>query len=272
MVAVIEPRMRLLREELGSCLDEVHFVDMAELGRNPARIIPEWLGFLQECSDDGQPVRGIGEPLWAGRRPEEIVECQLHEGLLNLAVGPDTPLWLRCLYDVSALDQQLAAEALYSHPAVVEVGSYRGSTDYGGLHHVDTVFRSELPEPPSDHARLSFGVTDLVTVRTHVTRSAIDAGLDADRARALTTAVTEIATNSVRHGGGRGVLLTWARPDALVCEISDRGQLDDPLIGRRTVSPEDESGRGVWLANQTCDLVQIRSTSEGCTVRLVSWL
>jgi anti-sigma regulatory factor (Ser/Thr protein kinase) len=278
LVAVIEPRLNLLREALGSDLDTVpfvdavRFVDMGELGRNPARIIPEWLGFVEEHSADGRPVRGIGEPIWAGRRPEEIVECQLHEGLLNLAVGPDTPLWLRCLYDVAALDADLAEEALRSHPAVVELGSYRGSTGYGGLHHVDSVFRSGLPEPPADSVRLPFGDADLVAVRKRVNRCAIDAGLDADRSGGLSAAVTEIATNSVQHGGGDGVLLTWTRPDALVCEVTDRGQLDDPLVGRRILSPNKESGRGVWLANQICDLVQIRSTAEGCAVRLVTWL
>ena len=44
----------------------------------------------------GVPVRGIGEPIWAGRRPEEILECQLHEALLNVAVDPKIPLWLIC--------------------------------------------------------------------------------------------------------------------------------------------------------------------------------
>jgi hypothetical protein len=29
---------------------------------------------------------------------------------------------------------------------------------------------------------------------------------------------------------------------------------------------------GLWLANQICDLVQVRSTPAGSTVRVVSWL
>ena len=39
-----------------------------------------------------RPVRGIGEPIWPGRHPEELLECQLHEALLNVAIDPD----LRC--------------------------------------------------------------------------------------------------------------------------------------------------------------------------------
>ena len=50
----------------------------------------------------GRPVRGIGEPIWPGRRPEELLECQLHEALLNVAVDPEVPFWLICPYDAGA--------------------------------------------------------------------------------------------------------------------------------------------------------------------------
>ena len=78
---------------------------MTELGRNPACIIPAWQTFLDECSGYGRPARGIGEPIWVGRRPEEIAECQLHESLLNLAIDPDLPFWLVCPYDDEQLDR-----------------------------------------------------------------------------------------------------------------------------------------------------------------------
>ena len=34
----------------------------------------------------------------------------------------------------------------------------------------------------------------------------------------------------------------------------------------------DGSGRGLWLANQLADLIQIRSAPEGTTIRLHAWL
>ena len=39
-----------------------------ELGANPARIIPAWQEFVAEHAAPGRRVRGIGEPIWAGRR------------------------------------------------------------------------------------------------------------------------------------------------------------------------------------------------------------
>jgi anti-sigma regulatory factor (Ser/Thr protein kinase) len=58
----------------------------------------------------------------------------------------------------------------------------------------------------------------------------------------------------------------WRDGDALVCEVRDRGQLGDPLAGRRP-TPEQPDGRGLWLVNQLCDLVQLRSSASGTVVR-----
>ena len=56
---------------------------MAELGRNPARIIPEVLAFAQ--IHPGKAVCCVGEPIWPGRTTEEIEEAVRHEALVNLA-------------------------------------------------------------------------------------------------------------------------------------------------------------------------------------------
>src|SRR6476661_10751923 len=69
MVAVTPPRIDLLREALDGDAAEVRFVDMSRLGANPARIIPAWRAFTDH--HPGRPVRGIGEPIWNGRRLEE---------------------------------------------------------------------------------------------------------------------------------------------------------------------------------------------------------
>jgi anti-sigma regulatory factor (Ser/Thr protein kinase) len=57
-----------------------------------------------------------------------------------------------------------------------------------------------------------------------------------------------------------------------VVEIRDSGRIDDPLVGRGTVDLTSEHGRGIWMANQLCDLVQVRSTGGGTQVRLYAWL
>jgi hypothetical protein len=44
------------------------------------------------------------------------------------------------------------------------------------------------------------------------------------------------------------------------------------LAGRVRPRGAEPDPRGLWLANQMCDLVQIRSTPKGSTVRIVTWL
>ncbi|HZB50137.1 MAG TPA: MEDS domain-containing protein, partial [Mycobacteriales bacterium] len=86
MAALPGSHLALLRDGLGADADYVELVDMTELGHNPARIIPGWRRFLERSCRGEQPVRGVGEPIWAGRRAAELTECQFHEALLNLAV------------------------------------------------------------------------------------------------------------------------------------------------------------------------------------------
>lgn len=272
MVAVRSERLELLREALGADTDGVWFVDMAILGRNPAGIIPAWRGFIEAFSAQDQPLRGVGEPIWAGRRDAEIAEAQLHEALLNMAVGADTPLWLRCPYDITALDGDLVAHAKRSHPVFLDGDTYRGSTEYAGADLVDDLFSSAFGEAPPAAPCTPFGRSDYTALRNTAQDAASAAGVTDDRASALVLAVHEIATNSVRHGGGRGWLRTWTADGALVCEVRDRGVITNPLVGRTSPSPTQEGGRGVWLANQLCDLVQLRSGADGTVVRLVTWL
>jgi anti-sigma regulatory factor (Ser/Thr protein kinase) len=89
---------------------------------------------------------------------------------------------------------------------------------------------------------------------------------------ALAVAVTELATNSVRHGGGTGTLAMWSEPGAAIVEVSDSGHLADPLTGRRRPVLSQEGGRGIYLVNQLCDLVQLRSSPRGTAVRITAWL
>jgi anti-sigma regulatory factor (Ser/Thr protein kinase) len=116
--------------------------------------------------------------------------------------------------------------------------------------------------------QLDFGESDLDSVRRLVSRQARTARLKGTRAAELVTAVNEVATNSIRHGGGAGTLLTWQEQSALVCEIRDRGRFENPVADRRLPAPDVSSPRGLWLANHLCDLVQIRSLAEGTVVRL----
>ena len=117
-------------------------------------------------------------------------------------------------------------------------------------------------------AQIDFEAEDLSALRRLVSQRARAAGLDADRGDDLMLAANEVATNSVRYGGGHGSLRVWQDDRALICEVRDGGHLGDPLAGRRRPRGDQLGGRGLWLANQVCDLVQLRSFDDGTAVRL----
>ncbi|HWL90964.1 MAG TPA: MEDS domain-containing protein, partial [Actinomycetota bacterium] len=60
MVVVSAEKIDLLRHELGGDPAGVRFADMAQVGQNPARIIPAWREFVAEQKPSGRRFRGIG--------------------------------------------------------------------------------------------------------------------------------------------------------------------------------------------------------------------
>jgi anti-sigma regulatory factor (Ser/Thr protein kinase) len=266
LVVLGAPRLAALREALNGEAEDVVFADMAEVGENPARIIPAWHRFVADHAGEGRRLRGIGEPIWADRDPAELAECQRHEALLNVAFS-DPDFWLLCPYDTSTLEPAVIAEARRNHPHVRDRDAMARS-DFPGADVLAAPFDEPLPEPSVPVEVVGIGVGSLAEIRAVVGRHAASAGMSRGRTADLTLAVHELATNSLRHGGGEGTLRVWHEPRAVVCEISDRGRIEEPLAGR--VQPPDaaESGRGLWLANQLCELVQIRVFPSGGVVRV----
>ena len=267
-VLVVESleKIELLQIALGRDAGAVTFADMANVGANPARIIPAWHDFVSRHG--GQRLRGIGEPIWKGRSPDELIECQRHESLLNTAFAQGQPWTLLCPYDTERLDSAVIEEARRSHEFVSQRGSTQPSQIYRGFEASGASFEAPLPEPDTSVGRLLFTSEDLLEVRSLVVRHSRTAGLPPSRAAELVTAVNEIATNSIRHGGGGGCLRIWQQDTALVCEIADSGRFNNPLVDRQRPGAEVSAPRGLWLANQLCDLVQIRTLAEGTVVRL----
>lgn len=262
-----QQKIEMLHAALGDSADKVTFANMAEVGANPARIIPAWQDFVAAHAD-ATLLRGIGEPIWAGRTPEELVECQRHEALLNTAFAAGRAWWLLCPYDTAHLPQEVIAEARRSHEFVSTSQSIDLSKDFQSGHLSRTPLDLPFAEPTQTMTRFSFNRSSLSALRGEVRRAAESRGLSAGRLADFVAAVNEVATNSVVHGGGRGVARVWKDRDLVVCEIKDTGNFDDPLADRRRPDPEAASPRGLWLANHLCDLVQIRSGPAGTVVRL----
>jgi anti-sigma regulatory factor (Ser/Thr protein kinase) len=241
---------------------------MHVLGSNPALIIPAWRRFLAEHASDERTVCGIGEPIWAGRSDAELTECQRHESLLNVAFDGGQAWRLLCPYDLEALDEQVIEAARLSHPFLAQDGASHISEAYLQKHETPSPFDGALPVPATPPRELAFTSEGLANLRGFVSYGAAHAWLGHGRAEDLVLAVNELATNSVRHGGGGGMLRMWTETDTLLCEVHDRGHITEPLVGRITPLSTQPTGRGLWMVNHLCDLVQIRSTTAGSVVRV----
>jgi anti-sigma regulatory factor (Ser/Thr protein kinase) len=118
--------------------------------------------------------------------------------------------------------------------------------------------------------RFSYG--ELAVVREFLARRAASEGLSADRLPDLVLAVDELATNTLRYARAEGSVRTWRENGTLLVEVADDGHIADPLAGRDCPPPTELGGRGLYLVNQLCDLVQLRSSPEGSVIRLHMYL
>ncbi|MET9605970.1 sensor histidine kinase [Streptomyces sp. NPDC006512] len=266
VIAVPADKTSLLRSELA---DEpaVTFVDTTAAGANPGRHIAAWAAWMKERGEGERPVRGIGETDWRHvRSAAHLSELRHHEWLLNRAFA-QSPTWsMLCPYDAADGDEDALRALSRCHPLIRRDGRYLPNDVYLA---VDDYPFDVLADPCDPYQELSYTHGDLSAIRSKVSQCAADAGVPEDRLPKLAVAVTEIATNSIRHGGGRGTLRTWAQQSTFLCEFRDAGHITDPMTGRTRPTPGQVGGRGLWLAHQLCDLVEIRSTREqGTTIRL----
>lgn len=268
-----EPVSVCVRAALGGALAQVlhrqplvAFFDMAQVGRNPGRLIPAMLDFAGAHAS--RTLRYVSEPFWAGRSAAERAETVRHEALIGLALA-DVSATVLCLYD-GGLDQPAISCAEQTHSVIIADGQSRTSSSYAGHGILPEHCDRPLAAPPDSATRLPYHA-ELRAIRAAVTSCAREAGLSDDRAADLALAASEVAANTLRHTSGGGLLHVWRTPSEVICQIADSGRIADPLAGRRR-PVSDTSGQGLWVVNQLCDLVELRSGPDGTTVRMHIWL
>ena len=129
-----------------------------------------------------------------------------------------------------------------------------------------------MPVPDSAVLLLSgeFDRNTLGDMRDELTKCCADSGL-ADLALSnYVLAVNEIATNSVRHGGGGGTVRLFRSDTDLWCEVTDagRGIPQRRRYGSEQPKPGHIGGWGLWLARHLCDGVDIETGKSGTRVVL----
>jgi anti-sigma regulatory factor (Ser/Thr protein kinase) len=266
LVVVGAAKIGWLRDHLGPASAAIRFEDMDEIGTNPGRIIGYWRDFV-DAEVRGRRLRGVGEPVFPARSPAELAECNHHEALLNTAFDDGVPWRLLCPYDRSTLPAEVLDDAERNHPVLLRGGAQTDSGTYV-RGRITEMIDDPLPEPATTLLTLRVDLHGLGALRDAVAALADRVGLPLRRAADLVLAVSELAANSVRHGGGGGTVRCWQDGRSLVCEVSDAGHIADPLVGRSRPRIDQAGGRGVWIVHHLCDLVQLRTSPAGTVVRV----
>jgi anti-sigma regulatory factor (Ser/Thr protein kinase) len=127
---------------------------------------------------------------------------------------------------------------------------------------------ADLSPAPLKARRQEFGLDDLHDVRALVAAAATAGGLSSSRTNDLVVAASELAANSILHGGGRGLASVWGDEGEIFVEVADAGTITDPTVGHVRPDPASHHGRGLYIANRICDEVSIDSSASGTRIRL----
>lgn len=245
-----------VRSALGRRGRDVVGVDMSVAGRNPARVLPTLQHLLEDHPD--RLLSCVTEPVRATDPAPVVGEVELHELLLGLPAFHGWKCRLTCVYDEDGLPARI----------VEMIESAHRDQRLDRVRRLERARAESLPPRPMYSQELGVDRTTLSALRGFVHRRAEEAGLGDERVDDLVYAVNEVVTNSICHGEGRARVSVWTEDSAVVCEVRDRGWIRDPLAGRLAPRPGTMTGRGLWLVNQLCDLVQLRSSPAGTTLRM----
>jgi hypothetical protein len=279
-LAVTTPaNLELIGAALRKRAGEVDYAESAFFGRRPPQRVAAFYRYWRTHAaarqgENGQHpagrarVRILAEPVWAGRSAREIAAWTRMESALNVALA-STSISMICPYDARSLGPDLVADAECTHPALIT-----GERSGPSARYIDPAAFARarnadpLAEPPADATALAFD-GDLRALRRFISDRAAEYGVEGDRAEMLVLAVSEVGAYLKRQPPGSASVRTWEQPGAVVCDFRQPGgSIRDPFLGMRPAELEPGDGDGLWLTNQICDWMEIRSGDDGCAIQL----
>jgi anti-sigma regulatory factor (Ser/Thr protein kinase) len=259
-----------LEAELGRDADRVRWTDATRWHPHPMRR----LRAIRELVE-GTERHGVGRLRLVGGCPMPPVaamvpEWERFDALLNVALA-GMPVTVVCIYDESALPADVVDRAPWSHPLVglspaERSSSYLEPERYLAHHRVPPV------PVPAGAPSLSGKVTAAAArgfVRRALARSSGERPpVPGDVVEDLALAVTELVTNAWQAGARSVAVTCWRSTGEIGAQVDDDGPgLTDPLAGYRWPDPASERGRGLWLARQLVDVVDVVAGLPGTSVQ-----
>jgi anti-sigma regulatory factor (Ser/Thr protein kinase) len=257
----------LLRRSLGAAAERVTFIDRDAWYQRPASTIAGWKDLVDAAMQRGHPsVRIVGEVAFG--------PCERHDSWTRYEsavndVFATVPAWVICPYDTRRLPHRVVHDAQRTHPDVALAGRGRSEL-YQEPGQLLRIMGEPLP-PVSGPPLVMMSLTDPPAVRR--ARRAVEAiarhlGWQHAAIGDLLLVVSEVARNSLAHGGGDRRMHVWVDRAAITCEVTDDGDgPTDPLIGYRPPENPCRGGAGLWIANQLSDWLAIEHRDGVTRVR-----
>lgn len=270
MAVVTADKIKLLEDALGPGGEAVQFADGASWYQHPVQAMAAYDAFLK--SQAPRPIRLVAESNWGDRRAHEVVEWLRYDAIVNAAFRDDNVRCI-CCFDRRALHPdhpEILEYARYAHPDLIDAGISRSNSGYLEPGTVSEMCDRQFAEPaPASAASMQVDPMGLHAVRDFVARHAERRGLAAGPLRDLLVAVTEVASNAIRHGTAPITVRVWTSGDGLYCEVIDAGDWrPDALVGYLPPVSAADPGFGLWGVRMLCDVVTVQPTPDGTTVRL----
>ncbi|HZG92958.1 MAG TPA: ATP-binding protein [Pseudonocardia sp.] len=263
VLAVVDLDVRkALVHELGDAARGVRFDEPAIVHALPAfTVAARWARTNRRITTPD------GRALVVGQRLEDLPGCgPTHWARLDIGLDVATahlPITVLCPFPAGSPQELVHA----THPWVESSAGVAAGQGYRPPKEAVLDFP---PPPPPDLGRpvahRPFDLTGLAEVRGTVTAVAGASGMDPEDVADLVLAVNELASNSIEHGPGAGLLRMWDRPEGITVEVADGGHMHVPFPGLTLPPPEGERGRGLWLVSELCDVLQVWSDEELGTV------
>ncbi|MGN6131676.1 MAG: anti-sigma factor RsbA family regulatory protein [Nocardioidaceae bacterium] len=268
-VLVLAPAEKLhrLERELGVGAGMVDLHDADDAYRPQARAIQMAMTYLDE--QPARRTRLVAEQRLTERNDVELAAYVRQEAAAN-ALYQSFPVGMLCPYDADTVPGQVLTACRKTHGGLLEGDRLLPNAEYVEPRTYLTESFTASATPPSADVFTCETVDDLATARQLVQGEAVKAQLGWDTTGDLVLAVNEVLTNAITHGRPPARLSVYRDGPALACHVHDLGHgLTDPLVGYFPPPQEPTSGRGLWLARQLCDSVEIGTDDSGSHVRLL---
>jgi anti-sigma regulatory factor (Ser/Thr protein kinase) len=277
LLVVSEPTRTLLTGQTGDLRDVLQWRSPAAFYQRLGFAYEAFRRYLAEHAAAGRQVHVIAEPQFTGRAgaeplPDRAAAYLAYEAVCNETYAPYgsavTCLWDRRRYPPTVMHD---VEATHTH-LLTPAGRHLSPSYVPADKYLADRRPATLTAPQQvDQEHTLTQVTQLSGLRAALTGWAAARGFGEELTDDLIVAVAEVASNGLRHAATPVRVRAWHHHDTLVVQCDDDAGMPVPATAgyhRPDSADALPGGRGLWLAHQLADIVQVASAPGRTSVRL----